>query len=124
LLRCTKCKKEKPANLEYFPPHNKKLNGLDSWCRACRSLYRSNINRGRFRAVISDAELINLKTTTKQCAICNTEGKLVVDHDHGTGKIRGMLCHHCNRGLGHFRDDPALLDFAVQYLYANTDTSR
>lgn len=54
--------------------------------------------------------------------ICGSEEKLVVDHDHKKNKIRGMLCNHCNRGLGHFRDDPMLLEFAAQYLYANSDS--
>ena len=53
--------------------------------------------------------------------ICGDEGQLVVDHDHQTGKVRGMLCNHCNRGLGHFRDSPMLLEFAAQYLYASND---
>ena len=58
---------------------------------------------------------------TKECVICGTEEKLVVDHDHATGKVRGMLCNHCNRGLGHFKDSPMLLEFAAQYLYASSD---
>ena len=53
--------------------------------------------------------------------ICGDEGPLVVDHDHQTGKVRGMLCNHCNRGLGHFKDSPMLLEFAAQYLYASND---
>lgn len=121
LLTCTKCKEEKPANAEFFPLHNKKKNGLDSWCRKCRSTYRSSINRGIFRSVISDEKLIDLKNSIKECVICGSSEKLVVDHDHKSGKIRGLLCNHCNRGLGHFRDDPDLLEFAKIYLLAFED---
>lgn len=121
MLTCTKCKAAKPATSEYFPLHNKKKNGLDSWCRACRASYRNGINRGKFRAVISDEDLLAIKNSVKECVICGAEDKLVVDHDHITGAVRGMLCNHCNRGLGHFRDDPMLLEFAAQYLYAASD---
>ena len=75
----------------------------------------------KFRDVITDADLQDIKTTITQCVICGDSGALVVDHDHVTGQIRGMLCNHCNRGLGHFRDDPMLLEFAAQYLYASVD---
>jgi hypothetical protein len=51
-----------------------------------------------------------------ECIICGSDEKLVVDHCHKTGEVRGMLCNHCNRGLGHFRDDPMLLEFAQVYL--------
>lgn len=118
---CTRCKIEKPLTLEYFPPHNKVKSGFDSWCRACRSTYRNEINRGKFRGVISDEDLKQLKASIFECVICGNEETLVVDHDHSTGKIRGLLCNHCNRGLGHFRDDPQLLEFAAQYLNASSD---
>ena len=121
LLICTRCKAEKPGTAEFFPPHNKKKNGLDSWCRACRAQYRSEICRGRFRNTISDEALKQIKQDVTKCVICGDSGPLVVDHDHATGQVRGMLCNHCNRGLGHFRDSPMLLEFAAQYLYASAN---
>jgi hypothetical protein len=53
------------------------------------------------------------------CAICgSTPGvrRLAVDHDHVTGKIRGLLCGTCNTGLGAFKDRPHLLLSAATYL--------
>ena len=41
---------------------------------------------------------------------------LAVDHCHTTGDIRGLLCTHCNSGLGWFRDDEAYLQKAIDYL--------
>lgn len=61
--------------------------------------------------------------STKQGDVCNICGKkelerrqLLVDHDHKTGKIRGLLCGKCNRGLGHFQDNILLLQSAIEYL--------
>src|SRR5438874_538832 len=43
-----------------------------------------------------------------KCLICHTFlPKLVVDHNHFTGKVRALLCPNCNSGLGFFRDNPA-----------------
>lgn len=41
---------------------------------------------------------------------------LAIDHDHATGKIRGLLCSHCNLALGHTKDDPERLQKLIQYL--------
>lgn len=116
MLACTKCSEQKPGTPEFFPLHNKKKNGLDSWCRKCRGTYRSEIRRGHYRNSISDAELKKWLADQKSCMICGREEKLVVDHDHATGNIRGLLCNHCNRGLGHFGDNIQFLDNAIRYL--------
>ncbi len=39
-----------------------------------------------------------------------------VDHDHVTGKIRGLLCHYCNVGIGNFRENQESLAAAIEYL--------
>jgi 16S rRNA G1207 methylase RsmC len=49
------------------------------------------------------------------CDICG-ELATVVDHDHTTLALRGMLCHNCNVGLGHFRDDKNRMLAAIEYL--------
>ena len=51
------------------------------------------------------------------CLICGDFGKrLLVDHCHKSGEIRGLLCGHCNTGLGFFRDNPDLLRRAADYV--------
>lgn len=40
----------------------------------------------------------------------------VVDHDHETGKVRGLLCNSCNVMLGHSKDDVAILQKGIEYL--------
>lgn len=62
-----------------------------------------------------------------RCAICRSSLKLIIpdrrglpgfciDHDHDTGKVRGILCNPCNWGLGQFKDDPFILGSAFRYL--------
>lgn len=56
------------------------------------------------------------------CAVCaidcgtKTNPTLHVDHNHTTGKVRGLLCQNCNTAIGSFREDPALLLRALAYL--------
>jgi len=120
MLACTRCKIEKPETAKFFPLHNKKKNGLDSWCRDCRNSYRSGIRRGIYRNMIEYKDLAYLIETTHNCTICGDVSDLVVDHDHKTNKIRGMLCNRCNQGLGQFKDDPELLEYARIYLLTSS----
>jgi hypothetical protein len=114
--KCTRCKIVKKRTKEFFPLHNKVKDGLDSWCRKCRSTYRNEINRGRFRESISDENLKKLKLKKINCEICDSKENLVIDHNHKTNVVRGVLCSHCNLGLGHFLDNKNNLEKAVNYL--------
>jgi hypothetical protein len=60
------------------------------------------------------------------CAICKmpSRRRLEVDHCHATGMVRGLLCQACNVGLGRFKDRPALLRAAADYLAAARCTTR
>lgn len=60
-----------------------------------------------------------------QCKICgkpvDQNGKrFAVDHCHTTGKIRSLLCHNCNVGLGNFNDNIEIMMKAIEYLKDNT----
>lgn len=52
------------------------------------------------------------------CAICGTnpEGRLAVDHNHDTKRVRGLLCRPCNSAIGLLKDSPEILRRAVEYL--------
>lgn len=56
------------------------------------------------------------------CAICNGKcnRRLAVDHDHKTGKVRGLLCIRCNFLLGYAKDNEEILENAILYLRTNS----
>ena len=47
---------------------------------------------------------------------CSTGRRFAVDHDHKTGKVRGLLCRDCNKGIGLFKDNPSFLSRAAAYV--------
>lgn len=87
-----------------------------TYCGECLVKYK---NYGPLAAYgISSAEKEELLQVQEgACAICKCEVlNPVVDHDHETGQVRGVLCGLCNRGLGHFKDSPQRLRSAAAYL--------
>lgn len=50
------------------------------------------------------------------CEVCQTRSSVAVDHDHVTGKVRGILCHQCNQALGLMLDRSDILRRAIEYL--------
>lgn len=128
--RCPTCSTVK-AHAEFGPDRTHK-DGLSSACRACRrqkanAWYRKNPvkaknrNLARYGITLEDYGSL-LAKQHGCCAICHrppTDGKLlVVDHDHATGMVRGLLHNECNVALGLFQDNPTILIAAANYLVA------
>lgn len=90
------------------------------WCRCCAQEHQRATRYGVTVAELREA----IDSNDGTCDICGAEvahgkqgkGGAYVDHDHGEMRLRGILCHHCNTGLGMFFDDPARLLKAVDYL--------
>lgn len=86
-------------------------------CKACAKL-NADWQRLRKYGLDKDSYEELLKKQKNQCVICEREFTVTphIDHDHETGKVRGLLCYPCNSGLGQFEDDIGRLKRAIKYL--------
>ena len=129
---CTQCEQELPRKAFWARSRNK--NGLQKVCIECT---KASVQPERVQEVAkykrdrhllkqyglteADVDLMRQRQEYK-CAVCDMHeahaprGRLYVDHSHMTGKVRKLLCHHCNVALGHLRDDRAILARLDQYL--------
>lgn len=72
--------------------------------------------RKRYGITLAERNLI-LESQGGVCALCFRVAKRWhTDHDHKTGRVRGILCSGCNTALGAFRDDPERLLRAARYV--------
>ena len=127
---CTCCRKAHP--LSNYSKNKSYSDGLSIYCKPCirakNATYRSknpeatraNNLKSKFGLTLDEYDTM-LSDQGGACAICGTDtpgghGRFHVDHNHDTGENRGLLCHHCNVGLGHFRDSIATLSAAITYL--------
>ena len=105
--RCKKCVKERVAKWQKDNPEKSYINQRNSYDRC---LY--GLPKGAREKMIEEQN--------GQCAICGniptTRRGLHIDHDHETGKVRGLLCHGCNTAIGSLGDDIELLRKAIMYL--------
>ena len=66
-------------------------------------------------AGLSPEQINELRQTQEnKCAICKSPDPTDLDHCHSSGVVRWLLCKHCNRGLGAFKDSPSLLRKAAE----------
>lgn len=142
---CNRCRQEKPLT-EFYRELRKgrRPNTFKPTCKTCiRALteeWRKN-NPDRVRVQVDRARGSHrkraygvtpfqyeamLKAQNGTCAICCQPERrrskkwvtreLCVDHDHATGKVRGLLCSDCNVAISLLRENPELLDAARDYL--------
>lgn len=93
-------------------------------CDRCSKSRKSNTLKSRYGIGIDEYNAL-LAVHEGTCWICHkteklNHGVLVVDHDHKTGKVRGLLCDICNHGIGKFLDSPELLRHAAEYVEHNS----
>lgn len=109
---CSICKTVKP--LIFFAHRKKSADGHAFTCIPCRRDYK------RFLSYGISLEMVEHFLTKQDnvCAICrDTLGQdMHVDHNHDTGKVRGLLCRGCNTGIGMLKEDVVLLQQAINYL--------
>lgn len=109
---CTKCGCSKPLS-EFYKKQ--------SWCKVCQKTLSVSIMRRKNTGCSVEQYNELFKKQNGCCAICgkhssNLERSLAADHCHTSKSIRGLLCMHCNNGLGKFRDSIELLESAIEYL--------
>lgn len=102
---------------DYKIKNREKLQNI--WRQSSRKY--SNSDRSRIRTLARHGITIEIYDSmydkqNGKCAICNLSIKLCVDHNHTSGKVRGLLCFHCNTALGLFKDDLKILNSAIKYL--------
>ncbi len=141
-MRCLTCKKRKPKTAFYLYAkgrrHLYRKGARRPKCKACQHAARKvhrwahpvetakvawRAKLKRVYGITPDQYDALLELQRGRCAICERPSpdgrRLHIDHDHKTKRVRGLLCHDCNRGLGIFKDSPSLLRMALVYL---TDT--
>lgn len=116
-----KTAKGKRANKKKQRKYNKSEKGKLNQRKVNQSTkgkHRAYIVRIRKYDLTEDEHKRMINEQEGKCAICNKYGgkDLHIDHDHQTGKARGLLCKSCNYSLGFANDDVDILLSAIQYL--------
>jgi hypothetical protein len=138
MRNCTnpECKQSNPQPMSSFTLVNREKGYFCRKCKSCRSkslakiakrwrdghveqfktVQRANRLKREYGLTMAQYDAMHQEQDGK-CQICKVrKDRLCVDHDHKTGRVRGLLCHHCNRAIGLLQDSPAYLRRAAEYL--------
>lgn len=121
---CPECDQVK--TLAEFARNKSAPSGLGAYCKPCHNRIgresrernggaRNYHLRRRYGITVEHYDRM-FADQNGVCAICKEAAAEHVDHDHKTGRVRGLLCFNCNGALGQFRDRPDLMLNAVEYL--------
>lgn len=136
---CSKCQEVKPLS-EYYG-NKKASDGKASECKSCskarqkayydanpdaRKQYTIKTRLKTHYGITPEDRARMLEEAEHKCQICkddiylpdtsNKNSNANIDHCHDTGRVRGVLCGPCNRALGLFKDNPAIIMAAHSYL--------
>jgi hypothetical protein len=114
--------KERAAKRKYYTDNHAAMLVKGAKYRAEHpEVYRSFILKKNFGITISEYDAM-LSRQKGVCAICEKPNRykdgrrLAVDHDHATGKVRGLLCGRCNKGIGLLQESIPTIERAIVYL--------
>jgi hypothetical protein len=117
LHTCAVCGRAQPAHAFHKAQLNRRKR--KPWCKTCCRDYQL---AKKFKIGLSDYAAM-LEGQGGCCKICgsdqpasNGKAEFCVDHDHRSGRVRGLLCNKCNIGLGAFKDSVDTLRRAIAYL--------
>jgi transcription elongation factor Elf1 len=110
---CKTCGVEKLST--DFDKEKRSSSGLYAHCKPCRAI-RNKHHKVKYLYGLERDQYDQMLKATPHCPICGSEAPLVVDHDHSTQEVRGLICNNCNVGLGHFKDNQQSLLNAIAYL--------
>ena len=114
---CDGCRTEQPLT-----EFQKVGDYIRNKCRTCRNEYKRQRNYKERYGIEYNTYLEMYQEAKGSCKICRKNfPTLCVDHDHKTGKVRGLLCHHCNTMLGLALDDVSTLTNAINYIESSRD---
>lgn len=115
-LLCSSCHRFLPP--ECYNRRKLNISGKDGMCKQCKREAKVGLEYGLAKEQYQALR----ESSGGKCAICSGVSRIVIDHDHKTGRIRGMLCGKCNSGLGMFGDSVEKLKLAVIYLENGNQT--
>ncbi|WP_329188806.1 endonuclease VII domain-containing protein [Actinacidiphila glaucinigra] len=115
--RCPQCGEVKPHG--EWERNATSSDGYASYCKVCRAeRNRAAYFKRKYGITTAERDAM-VGEQFGVCCICLDAPAEHVDHDHGTGRVRGVLCFSCNAALGQFKDRPDVIRRAAAYVEGN-----